>query len=173
VSTVGFVGLGLMGQGFTQRLAENGHHVLGFDIDQAKVGAAAAWGVEPVSSAAAVAEAADLLLVCVINTAAVEDVTVGPRGFAAASNLTGKICVDVSTTELEATHRIATGLRARGMQFVDAPVSGGPAAAKAGTLAIMAGGAEAAIATIAPLMGGLGSFTHMGGVGTGQARPSY
>lgn len=169
VSTVGFVGLGLMGQAFTQRLAEKGHRVLGFDIDDEKVRAASAWGVTPAASAAAVAQAADVLLVCVINTAAVEDVTTGPRGFTAAPQITGKICVDVSTTELDATHRVASALHSRGMEFVDAPVSGGPGAAKAGTLAIMAGGPEAAIAKITPLMRELGSFTHMGGVGTGPA----
>ena len=169
VSTVGFVGLGLMGQGFTQRLVEKGHRVVGFDIDAGKVKAAAAWGVTPAESAAAVAEAADIVVVCVINTAAVEDVTTGPRGFTAARDIAGKICIDVSTTELEATRRVAAALRARGMEFVDAPVSGGPGAAKGGTLAIMAGGADAAIATVAPLMRELGSFTHMGGVGTGQA----
>ncbi len=169
MSTVGFAGLGLMGQGFTQRLAEKGHRVVGFDIDDEKVRAAAAWGVTPASSASELIEAADLVLVCVINTAAVEDVTTGPRGFTAAPELAGKICVDVSTTELEATHRVAGALRTRGMDFVDAPVSGGPGAAKMGTLAIMAGGSDAAIAKITPLMQELGTFTHMGGVGTGQA----
>jgi len=169
VSTIGFVGLGLMGQGLTQRLAEKGHRVIGFDIDDKKVKAAAAWGVSPADSAAELVEATDVVLVSVINTAAVEDVTTGARGFTAAPELTGKICVDVSTTELETTHRIAARLRDRGMQFVDAPVSGGPAAARAGTLAIMAGGSDAAIATITPLMRELGTFTHMGGVGTGQA----
>lgn len=157
------------GRGFTQRLAEKGHRVVGFDIDDEKVRAAAAWGVAPAASAADVAEVADVLLVCVINTAAVEDVTTGPRGFTAAANLTEKICVDVSTTELDSTKRIAKALRSRGADFVDAPVSGGPGAAKTGTLAIMAGGSDAAIATIGPLMRELGSFTHMGGVGTGQA----
>jgi 3-hydroxyisobutyrate dehydrogenase-like beta-hydroxyacid dehydrogenase len=169
VSTVGFVGLGLMGQGFTQRLAEKGHPVVGFDIDDEKVRAATAWGVTLASSATEVVEAADVVLVCVINTAAVEEVITGPRGFTAAPDLTGKTCVDVSTTELEATHCVAAALRARGMEFVDAPVSGGPAAAKAGTLAIMAGGSNEAIAKITPLMRELGTFTHMGGVGTGQA----
>lgn len=169
MATVGFVGLGLMGQGFTQRLAEKGHRVVGFDSDAAKVAAAAAWGVTPADSAAAVAEAADIVLVCVINTAAVEDVTTGPRGFTAARGIAGKLCVDVSTTELEATKRIAAALAARGMDFLDAPVSGGPGAAKAGTLAIMAGGTDSAIAKAAPLMRELGHFTHMGGVGTGQA----
>jgi 3-hydroxyisobutyrate dehydrogenase len=168
VSTVGFVGLGLMGEGFTRRLVEKGHHVVGFDIDATKTRAASVWGVTPANSAAEVADAADIILVCVINTAAVEDATTGPRGFIAARDIARKICVDVSTTELEATARVAAALALRGMDFVDAPVSGGPGAAKAGTLAIMAGGSDVAIAKISPLMREFGTFTHMGGVGTGQ-----
>jgi 3-hydroxyisobutyrate dehydrogenase-like beta-hydroxyacid dehydrogenase len=168
-TTVGFVGLGLMGQAFTHRLAEKGYRVIGFDIDETKTKAAAAWGVTPAKSAAEVAGAADIILVCVINTAAVEDATVGPRGVIAARNPNGKIVVDHSTTELEATKRIAASLAQRGAMFVDAPVSGGPGAAKAGTLAIMAGGADAAIAQVTPVLRDLGSLTHMGPVGTGQA----
>ena len=166
---IGFIGLGLMGQGFTRRLRERGYGVVGFDTDSAKVVAAAAWGVKPAASAAAVVDACDVILVCVINTAAVEDAAMGPRGALAAGALEGKIFVDHSTTELAATKQIAEALAARGMMFVDAPVSGGPGAAAAGTLAIMAGGAEGAIAVIADVMAGLGKMTHMGPVGTGQA----
>lgn len=166
---IGFIGLGLMGQGFTRRLAELGCGVVGFDIDQSKVAAAAGWGVKPAKSAAEVAEACDVILTCVINTAAVEDAAIGPNGVIAAGQIQGKVFVDLSTTELEATRRIADALAQRGMMFVDAPVSGGPGAAAAGTLAIMAGGAETAVAAIADLMRGLGKMTHMGPVGTGQA----
>jgi 3-hydroxyisobutyrate dehydrogenase len=165
---IGFIGLGLMGQGFTRRLRERGHDVVGFDTDSAKV-AAAAWRVKPAASAAAVVDACDVILVCVINTAAVEDAAVGPRGALAAGILAGKVFVDHSTTELEATKRVAEALAARGMMFVDAPVSGGPGAATAGTLAIMAGGAEGAIAVITDVMADLGKMTRMGPVGTGQA----
>jgi 3-hydroxyisobutyrate dehydrogenase len=168
-TSVGFVGLGLMGQGFTHRLCEKGYRVIGYDIDAGKTQAAAAWGVTPADSAAEVADAADIVLICVINTAAVEDATLGARGVIAAAKPAGKICVDLSTTELDATKRVAAALEQRGMMFVDAPVSGGPGAAKAGTLAIMAGGADAAIATISPVMANLGTMTHMGPVGTGQA----
>lgn len=167
--TVGFIGLGLMGQGFTQRLAETGYRVVGFDLDKDKTSAAREWGVEAAGSAAEVADAADIILACVINTAAVEDAATGARGVIAARNAKGKIFVDHSTTELEATKRIAASLQDRGMMFVDAPVSGGPGAARAGTLAIMAGGTEAAIAHIAPIIRDLGTMTHMGPVGTGQA----
>ena len=166
--TIGFVGLGLMGQGFTRRLIEKGHAVTGFDIDPDKTRAAAAWGVKPAESAAQVAQGSDIVLISVINTAAVEDVTLGPRGVAGV-DISSKVIVDHSTTELDATKRIAAALAEKGAHFVDAPVSGGPGAAKAGTLAIMAGGSDAAIDRIAPLMRDLGQMTHMGDVGTGQA----
>lgn len=168
-AALGFVGLGLMGQGFTRRLLEKGHSVIGYDIDAGKTKAAAAWGVKPAKSAAEVADSAEIILVSVINTAAVEDVALGSRGLSAAAAPAGKIMVDLSTTELETTKRIAAALEQAGMSFVDAPVSGGPGAAKAGTLAIMAGGTDAAIAKITPIMRDLGSLTHMGPVGTGQA----
>ena len=171
-AAVGFVGLGLMGAGFTRRLVETGHQVVGFDVDAVKLRAAADWGVAPAKSAAAVARACDVVLASVLGSgaqSAVEDVALGPEGVVAAGG-EGKIFVDLSTTDLETTQRIAAALaKDRGMMFVDAPVSGGPGAAKSGTLAIMAGGTDAAIARIAPLMRDLGKMTHMGPVGTGQA----
>jgi 3-hydroxyisobutyrate dehydrogenase-like beta-hydroxyacid dehydrogenase len=166
---IGFIGLGLMGAGFTRRLIALGHEVVGYDPDLARMDEASKWGVRPAASAADVAKAADLILVCVIDTAAVEDATLGPRGAVAAGDIAGKVVVDHSTTEIKATLRIAEQLKSRKALFVDAPVSGGPAAAETGTLAIMAGGPDAAIARIAPVMAHLGQMTHMGGTGAGQA----
>jgi 3-hydroxyisobutyrate dehydrogenase-like beta-hydroxyacid dehydrogenase len=165
---IGLIGLGLMGAGFAKRLIATGHAVIGYDPDAARMEAATQLGVNTAASAAQVAQAADIILVCVINTAAVEDATLGARGIAA-GDITNKIVVDHSTTEIKATLRIAEQLTARGAAFVDAPVSGGPSAAESGTLAIMAGGAADAIARIAPVMAQLGQMTHMGGVGAGQA----
>ncbi len=168
MGTVGFIGLGLMGEGFTRRLIETGHAVIGFDLEPEKTRAAAVWGVQPAASAADVARACEIVLICVINTAAVEDATLGTRGVAGV-DIAGKVIVDHSTTELDATKHIGAALAERGAHFVDAPVSGGPGAAKAGKLAIMAGGPDAAIAKVAPLMRDLGTLTHMGPSGTGQA----
>src|ERR1051326_8272241 len=172
-AAVGFIGLGLMGRGFTRRLIERGHQVVGFDVDAAKLRAAADWGVAPAKSAADVARSCDVVLVSVLGggaKSAVEDVAFGLGGVAAAGRGEKKIFVDHSTTDLETTRRVAAALaNSCGMAFVDAPVSGGPGAAKTGTLAIMAGGDDAAIASIAPLMRDLGTMTHMGPVGTGQA----
>ena len=107
---IGFVGLGLMGEGFTRRLIEKGHAVTGFDIDPEKTRAAAGWGVTPAASAAEVAQASDIVLICVINTAAVEDATLEPRGIASV-NIAGKVIVDHSTTELDATQAYRGGSR--------------------------------------------------------------
>jgi 3-hydroxyisobutyrate dehydrogenase-like beta-hydroxyacid dehydrogenase len=166
---IGFIGLGLMGTGFTKRLIATGHTVTGYDPDPARLSDAEKNGVKAAASAAEVAKASDIILVCVINTAAVEDVAIGPRGVTAAGDIAGKIVVDHSTAEIKATLRVAEQLKSRKALFVDAPVSGGPGAAETGTLAIMAGGPEAAIARIKPVMTHLGQMTHMGGVGAGQA----
>lgn len=166
---IGFVGLGLMGSGFTKRLIATGHAVTAFDPDAARMKDAAQRGVNTVASTADVAKTSDIILVCVINTAAVEDVTLGPRGVIAAGDISDKVVVDHSTTEIKATLRVAERLAAKGAMFVDAPVSGGPGAAETGTLAIMAGGPDEAISKIKGVMAHLGQMTHMGGVGAGQA----
>lgn len=169
--TIGFIGLGNMGVGFTRRLAASGFDVVGYDLDEARVEAARAWGVKPAGSPAEVARAADLIFICVISTQAVEDVALGERGIATIGRAEGKTVVDLSTTEIETTKRVAAGLADRcGIAFVDAPCSGGPGAAEEGRLAIMAGGDEAGIEAIRPVMDRVASrFTRMGGVGAGQA----
>ncbi len=167
---VGFIGLGLMGTGFTRRLIATGHHVIGYDVSAERLAAAAEYGVEKGTSPAQVADAADVVLACVTTTAAVADVVEGSQGLLAAGNVRGKVFVDHSTTEIDTVRRLAPLLAERaGMSMIDAPVSGGPGAAETGKLAIMAGGSDDAIAKVAPLMANLGTFTHMGATGAGQA----
>jgi 3-hydroxyisobutyrate dehydrogenase-like beta-hydroxyacid dehydrogenase len=168
--TIGFIGLGLMGTGFTRRLIAMGYRVVGFDVVAEKRTAAAGYGVEPVGAPAEVAAACDFVLNCVTTTAAVADVVSGAGGLLSAGPLKGKVFVDHSTTEIGETKRLGGLLeKGTGMAFVDAPVSGGPGAAEAGTLAIMAGGSADAIRRIEPVMRHLGKLTHMGGLGAGQA----
>jgi 3-hydroxyisobutyrate dehydrogenase-like beta-hydroxyacid dehydrogenase len=126
-------------------------------------------GVKASTSPAAVAEANDIILVCVTSTHAVEEAVLGKGGIVETAGK-GKVLVDHSTTEIDATKQMAADLlRRAGMAWVDAPVSGGPLAAAAGTLAIMAGGEPASIRQIEPVMANLASrFTHMGPVGAGQ-----
>ena len=170
-STIGFIGLGNMGVGFTKRLAGQGHGIVGYDIDRAKMDAAAAWGVVPAASPAEVARAADVILICVISTHAVEDVVLGPGGIVEIGRAEGKTVVDHSTTDIETTRRLASALAEQcGIAFIDAPVSGGPGAAEKGQLAVMAGGDEAAVEAVRPVMDLVASrFTRMGPTGAGQA----
>jgi len=165
---IGFIGLGLMGQAFTRRLVERGYPVTGYDVVADKIRAAEAHGVRPAASPTEVAQASEVVLICVTSTRDVEQVLFGAGGIAraAARNM---VVVDHSTTEVEATRAMASRLRSEtGMGLVDAPVSGGPPAAAAGTLAIMAGGDPEDVERVAPVLADLGALTHMGPVGAGQ-----
>ncbi|MFM2422607.1 MAG: hypothetical protein RL291_1137 [Pseudomonadota bacterium] len=169
MTTIGFIGLGLLGGAMARRLATTGHRVVAFDIDSQRCAEATGAGLTVASSSRAVAEAASIVCVCVTTTAAVADVIEGADGVLALGRLDGKVIVDHSTTEITETKRLAARLASSGADFVDAPVSGGPGATDTGSLALMAGGTEAAIAQITPIMAQLGRFTHMGPVGSGQA----
>jgi 3-hydroxyisobutyrate dehydrogenase len=166
--SIGFVGLGLMGQAFTMRLVACGYRVTGYDIVPEKMRAAQANGVQPADSAAAVARASAQVHVCVMTKDDLATAMFGADGIAAGS-APGQLLVDHSTTPVETTRAFAERLRAEAdMGWVDAPVSGGPPAAAGGTLAIMAGGADDDIARARPVLADLGSCTHMGPVGAGQ-----
>jgi 3-hydroxyisobutyrate dehydrogenase len=166
-AAIGFIGLGLMGQAFTRRLTACGHRVTGYDIVPAKVEAATRHGVQPAASAAEVVRASDIVQVCVMTRDDLERAVFGGQGIAEAAS-SGKILIDHSTTEVETTKAFAARLGETGMGWIDAPVSGGPPAAEAGTLAIMAGGDDAHLARIRPLLADLGTCTHMGPIGAGQ-----
>ena len=167
-SSIGFIGLGLMGQAFTRRLVACGYRVTGYDVVPEKVTAAAAHGVQPAGSAAEIARASDQVHVCVMTKDDLAAAVFGGDGIAA-GGAPGKLLVDHSTTAVETTRAFAERLAAEaGMGWVDAPVSGGPPAAAAGTLAIMAGGADADVARAQAVLADLGSCTHMGPVGAGQ-----
>jgi 3-hydroxyisobutyrate dehydrogenase-like beta-hydroxyacid dehydrogenase len=164
---VGFIGLGLMGHAFTKRLSARGYRVTGYDIAADKLEAATRHGVQRATSAAEVTRASDIVQICVMTAADLEAAVFGEEGVAAAAGA-GKILIDHSTTEVETTKRFAARLAETGMGWVDAPVSGGPPAAEAGTLAIMAGGDDRHLAQAQDLLAELGHCTHMGAVGAGQ-----
>lgn len=168
--TIGFIGLGLLGGAMAQRLVSCGHRVIGYDVVPERLAARVVDGVEPATSPADVARRCRIVLACVTTTADVAAVLEGPEGIASAGRIEGGTFVDCSTTEIATTRALAARLlQATGRQWVDAPVSGGPGAAQAGTLAIMAGGPAPVIEAIRPVMETLGRFTRMGDVGSGQA----
>jgi 3-hydroxyisobutyrate dehydrogenase len=118
---------------------------------------------------AAVTAAADIVLMCVLNTTAVEQCVFGEGGIAQTASA-AKILVDHSTADPEATRTMSRRLADQtGMRWIDAPVSGGPPAARAGEMTVMAGGDADDIAAVQPVMQDLAAnFTHVGAVGAGQ-----
>jgi len=168
-TTIAFMGLGLMGAGFTRRLAATGHRVIGVDVLSERVEEAKAWGVSGAATPAEAAREADMIGICVTTTKAMETVVLGRDGLVESGAVDGKIVVDFSTSQIDATHRVAEALAAKGAAFIDAPISGGPGAAEAGSLAIMAGGEPDAFEAVRAVLETLGKVTHMGPTGAGQA----
>ncbi len=169
LARVGLIGLGYMGSAMARRLRARGRSVVGYDIDETKMKAMAEGGVTCVGSSAEAAQDTGAVIVCVTSTASVEQAVFGSGGLAESASR-GQTLVDMSTTDAEATRRMAERLSdACGMAWIDAPVSGGPPAAEKGSLAMMAGGEPAVFEQVRPLLDDLAAkVTLMGPVGAGQ-----
>lgn len=167
--SVGFIGLGTMGREMVRNLLKAGHQVTAFDIVGEAVAALAADGVRPAKSPADAAAGADIAITMLPDTPQVEDVIYGEAGLLA-SPPRGRLIVDMSTISPVTVRRMQADLQAAGIDFIDAPVSGGPMGAKNATLTIMAGGDAAAFAKAEPFFRGMGTtITHVGAPGAGQA----
>jgi 3-hydroxyisobutyrate dehydrogenase-like beta-hydroxyacid dehydrogenase len=166
---IGQIGLGYMGASLAERLRDLGKTAIGHDIDAEKMAAAAEVGVTCLDSAAAVTREVDVVVICVTSTDCVEQAVFGPGGVAEAG-AAGKVLIDISTTVAEATRDMATRLKQQtGMDWIDAPVSGGPPAAGSGALTVMAGGDAAVFDSLSPLWDDLtAKATLMGPIGAGQ-----
>jgi len=166
---IGFIGLGLMGAPMTSRLLDAGYSVNVWNRSAVKLAPVVAKGALAQSSIADLVKASDIVMTCVTNTEAVEAVVFGDGGIAE-NGAKGKILIDFSSIEPDATRLFAENLKKQcGMEWIDAPVSGGVAGATAGTLAIMAGGNEVTIDNLRPVLSPLSArVTCMGPVGSGQ-----
>ena len=166
---LGFIGIGLMGEAMTRRLLDRGYEVTVWNLEPERLDTVVPHGARAAASPAALTAASDIVLMCVLHTAAVEACAFGPDGIAASAR-SDQILVDLSTADPAATREFAARLkRDTGMGWVDAPVSGGPPAARDGTMTVMAGGEPDDIASVRPLMADMAAnFTHMGPSGAGQ-----
>jgi 3-hydroxyisobutyrate dehydrogenase-like beta-hydroxyacid dehydrogenase len=162
---VAFLGLGIMGRPMAANLVKAGHELTvwnrtpGRDVE----------GARSAASAAESAAGAEVIWMCVSDTKAVENLLFGPKGVE--QSLTqGMVLVDSSTISPSATRKFADRVRAKGVDYVDAPMTGSKAAAESGTLVFMVGGEEAAIEKLKPLFAAMGKlFFRMGDSGKGQA----
>jgi 3-hydroxyisobutyrate dehydrogenase len=169
-SSIGYVGVGLMGLPMARRLVSLGYTVRAYDIAEQRLGAASAAGATAATSSADAVRGADLVLLNLPTTEAVEAAVFGENGIATALR-PPQLVIDFSTIRVEACIRFARRLREMtGAGWVDAPVSGGPPASGTGTLTLMAGGEAADIGQAAPLFADVaGRHTHMGPTGAGLA----
>lgn len=166
---IGFIGMGLMGQPMSLRLAEADFPVLVWNRSQKTLSALESVGVQVCEHLHDLVAQADILMVCVTDTQAVEEV-VFAKGGVAEYGKSHQVLVDFSSIDPVATQNMAERLhQACGMSWVDAPVSGGVVGAEQGTLAIMAGGDAEQIEQLAPVFAPLSQrVTRMGPVGSGQ-----
>lgn len=167
-AALGFIGLGIMGQGMARNLLKHGHSVTVWNRTQAKAEALVAEGAAWADSPAAVAAASDIVFTCVSDTPDVEAVILGPGGVIGGAR-EGALVVDMSTISPAATRAIAAQLAEKGVGMLDAPVSGGSEGAARGTLSIMVGGAAEQVERARPCFEAMGkTITHVGGNGDGQ-----
>ncbi|HJV06641.1 MAG TPA: NAD(P)-dependent oxidoreductase [Chromobacteriaceae bacterium] len=166
---IGFIGLGLMGQPMVRRLLASGLSVNVWNRSSDKIAALATSGAHGMPSIAELVRQSDVLMLCVSDTAAVEDVVFAEHGIIHHARA-GQLLVDFSSIAPEATRSFALRLQQHcGVTWVDAPVSGGVVGAESGKLVIMAGGEAADIERLRPLTTPLAQkLTHMGPVGSGQ-----
>lgn len=165
---LGFIGLGRMGMPMAQNLLKAGFVVTVWGRTPSRLQPAVDCGAKIAASPRELAVNSDLIALCVTDTSSVESVVFGTEGIEAGGSA-DKTLIDFSTIHPDGAKRFGTRLREScGMGWVDAPVSGGPSGAEAGTLAIMAGGDTADIDAVRPIMSAIsGLFTHMGPAGAG------
>lgn len=169
MTTIAFIGLGNMGAGMAANLVEAGHSVRAFDLSPNARAAAAAQGCLAAGSLPEAVEGAEAVVTMLPAGPHVRAVYANAEGvFACAAADT--LLLDCSTIDVETARAVAAEAAERGLPMVDAPVSGGVAAAQAGALTFMVGGADAAFVRAEPLLQTMGkAVIHAGAAGAGQA----
>jgi len=166
---LGFIGLGVMGEPMCRNLAAKcGAGIIAFDSDPAPLARLKAHGVAAAPSARAVAQQADIVFLSLPSGEVVEQVARGPAGMLAVARA-GQLIVDLSTSPVDLTRKLAHEFAERGAAFIDAPVARTRAAAEAGTLSVMVGADAADFERVRTLLAAFASdITHCGPVGCGQ-----
>ncbi|GAA5317662.1 MAG: NAD(P)-dependent oxidoreductase [Candidatus Pelagadaptatus aseana] len=169
-SRIGFIGMGLMGAPMSLRLLKAGFQVSVWNRNPDKTQPLTHAGAIACNSLQQLAESSDIIMMCVSDTQAVEDVIFGDHGLC--HNLKpGQIIVDFSSIAPDATQKFAYRIQQHHRcHWLDCPVSGGVAGAENGTLVIMAGGDDQSLKLVTPALNAVSQrITHMGPSGSGQA----
>lgn len=163
--SIGFIGLGNMGGRMSKCIVRNGQSVLGFDTNPEMIVTADA---QSAGSVAEVVKSCDIVLLSLPDSKVVEAVVLGDDGLLANARA-GQIIVDLSTAAPESTRKIYNLLKTKGASYLDAGISGGAAAADAGTLTLMVGGEEEILVKIQPVLNNFATNTYfVGASGAGH-----
>ncbi|MCL4869772.1 MAG: NAD(P)-dependent oxidoreductase [Anaerolineae bacterium] len=165
---VGFIGLGIMGQGMAHNILKAGFPLTVWNRTAARMAPLVGAGAAAARSPADCAAQTTIIITCVSDTPDVKQVILGENGviYAAAP---GSLVIDMSTISPQVTQQVAAALAAKGVQMLDAPISGGSEGAAKGTLSIMVGGEASQVERARPVLQAMGQkITHVGGAGAGQ-----
>jgi 2-hydroxy-3-oxopropionate reductase len=165
---IGFIGLGIMGKPMAKNLLKAGHELVAYDIDAAAVADLVAAGALAGASPRDVAARCGLVITMLPNSPQVREAVLGERGIVEGAKA-GSILVDMSSIAPAASQEICAALEAKGVDMLDAPVSGGEPKAIEGSLAIMVGGKAEVLAKVRDILLKMGaSAVHCGGIGAGN-----
>ena len=164
---IGFIGIGVMGRPMARRLIEAGYALVVFDRDAAALAELAALGAGVAASVREVADSVAILFTSLPTPAVFREVALGADGIVHGETV--KVLVDLSTVGSRVEQEVAAALLQKGIETVDAPVSGGAAGARKGTLAVMAAGNPAAVAQVSELLDVFGKVFSVGNK-AGQAQ---
>jgi len=168
IKRVGFVGLGAMGRPMAEQLIKKGFETwVVAHRNRQPLEELVAMGAKEAKSAAELASEVEVIVTMVPDAPQVEEACFGPNGIAAGAQ-SGLLVIDMSTISPVASQGIATRLKEKGVDFVDAPVSGGPFRAASGTLAIMAGSDPETFERAKPVLSAMGTPVLVGPQGMGE-----
>ncbi|MBL4894604.1 MAG: 3-hydroxyisobutyrate dehydrogenase [Emcibacter sp.] len=169
MAKVGFIGLGNMGGGMARNILKAGHALKVFDLNADVVSSICDKGATAASSAVDAVSDVDVVITMLPAGKHVKSVYLGPDGLIAAA-AKGTIMLDCSTIDVDSAREVVAAATDAGMNMVDSPVSGGVAAAAAGSLTFMVGGTETAFSAAQPYLDNMGAnIIHAGKAGSGQA----
>lgn len=167
---IGFIGLGNIGGGASANLARAGHELRVVDLDPEKVGSVVALGASAATSAVEAAQGADVVFTSLPGPKHIADIGLGDGISAGIIDELprGATWIDLSTNDLPTARLLRAATDTAGVSLIDAPVSGGPEGAAAGTLSIFVGGETSSVESVRPLLETIGTtVTHVGPHGAG------
>ncbi|MGV3720298.1 MAG: NAD(P)-dependent oxidoreductase [Actinomycetota bacterium] len=165
---IGFIGLGIMGRPMCANLLKAGYSLTVWNRSQPGIDEVVGYGADAGATPADVAAKSDVIITIVTDSPDVQRVVLGPDGVIEGAKA-GSVVIDMTTMSPSVTREISAALGEKGVEMLDAPVSGGDVGAKAGTLSIMVGGKEEVFERCLPVFQAMGkNIIHIGDTGAGQ-----